>query len=67
MRLKIRFNDFPCACADLENTGYMPPLNYRFVDIELTPEQEEKLKPRELGKNCGRPTYEIREILGLED
>lgn len=41
-------------------------LSHRVVEIELTPEQEKALKPRELGKNSGHEVYEVLEHIEVK-
>ncbi len=41
-------------------------LSHRVVEIELTPEQEKALKPRELGKGSGHSVFEVLEHIEVK-
>ena len=43
------------------------PVQYRSVQIELTPEQQEKIAPRFLGKAGDRPVFERVRMCFLEE
>jgi len=73
MKLTVRFGDFETKAQDLIHTGHMPPVSYRTITIELTPEQVEALSPRKIGavynseKKENVPLLETREVIALED
>jgi hypothetical protein len=54
----------------LRNAGPMifcgDPPSHRSVQIELTPEQCEAIKPRHVGTDCGREVYEAISMSFIE-
>ena len=66
MKLTVRFGDFPLVVNDFIHTGYMPPIKYRTIQIELTHEQQLLLAPKKLGVLSGETIYETMEVISLE-
>lgn len=50
---------------EYEHTGILNAPNRRAVEIELTPEQVEKIGIRKIGVNCGRDLMETVESVSL--
>lgn len=65
MKLLFIFNDAPRCVLEAGYTGAMTAISRRTVEMELTPEQAERIKRTRLGTDCGRPVFESLESITL--
>ena len=60
MTLTVIFRDTNRTRLAVIHENDWVPFQKRTVQIELTPEQEEALKPRHVGVHCGQDVFEER-------
>lgn len=65
MKILFVINDGDAHYMEYEHTGILNAPNRRAVEIELTPEQVEKIGIRKIGVNCGRDVMESIESVSL--
>jgi hypothetical protein len=54
------FNDLQYGCSGTSSRK-------RVVKIELTPDQEKLIEPKECGSNCGNKMFETVNVLCIQD
>jgi hypothetical protein len=67
MKILFVIDDRNRCYMEYEFTGVMSSPKRRAVEIELTPEQVEKLGIRKLGVDCGRDIMETIESISLTE
>lgn len=65
MKLLFVINDGDARIMEYEHTGVLNTPNRRAVEIELTPEQVEKIGIRKIGVSCGKDIMETIESISL--
>ena len=65
MKILFVINDGDARYMEYEHTGILNAPNRRAVEIELTPEQVEKLGIRKIGVSCGKDIVETVESVSL--
>ena len=65
MKILFVLNDGDARYVEYEHTGILNARNRRAVEIELTPEQIEKIGIRKIGINCGKDINETVESVSL--
>lgn len=65
MKILFVINDGDGRYMEYEHTGILNAPTRRAVEIELTPEQVEKIGIRKIGVNCGKDVMETIESVSL--
>lgn len=65
MKILFVINDGDARRMEYEYTGVLNAPNRRAVEIELTPEQVEKIGIRKIGVSCGKDVMETVESVSL--
>ena len=65
MKILFVINDGDGKYMDYTHTGVLNAPNRRAVEIELTPEQVEKIGIKKIGYDCGRDVMETIESVSL--
>ena len=65
MKILFVINDADSQRIEYEHTGVLNAPHRRAVEIELTPEQIEKIGIRKIGTDCGRDVTETIESISL--
>lgn len=65
MKILFVINDGDGKYMDYTHTGVLNSPNRRSVEIELTPEQVEKIGIKKIGYDCGRDVMETVESVSL--
>jgi hypothetical protein len=63
MKILFVINDNAACYMEYEHTGILNAPNRRAVEIELTPEQVEKIGIQSIGKNYGKDIMETIESI----
>ena len=65
MRIIFVINDSYKKYVEYQNTGVLNAPNRRAVEIELTPEQIEKIGVKKIGIDCGKDVIETIESVSV--
>jgi len=65
MKILFIINDGDGRCLEYEHTGILNAPHRRAVEIELTPEQIEKINIQKIGVSCGKDVMETIESVSV--